>query len=142
MSEDCAAAAVVRGTSLSGEDYKNRLAARTTLGQAILTIMNENRLDGVAYPTTRRIAPIVGGNQIGSNAGLSAQTGFPAITVPAGFTGGGFPVGIELMGRPFAEPMLIGLAYAYEQATRRRRPIFGAATRRNRARDRSRSGVP
>jgi len=59
---------------------------------------------------------------VGSNAGLSAQTGFPAISIPAGFTAGGFPVGVELLGRPFAEPTLIALAYSYEQATHYRRP--------------------
>ena len=84
--------------------------------------MDDTRLDAIVYPTARRIAPVVGGNQIGSNAGLSPQTGFPAITVPAGFTPSGFPVGIEMLGRPFAEPTLIGLAYSYEQATRHRRP--------------------
>ena len=63
----------------------------------------------------------MGGNQIGSNAGLSAQTGFPAISVPAGFTPGGFPVGLELLGRPFGEPTLIALAYSFEQSTDHRR---------------------
>ena len=106
----------------SSGDYRNRLAARDALGKAIVKTMDENRLDAIAYPTTRRIAPRTGGNQIGTNAGLSAQTGFPAITVPAGFTPSGFPVGIELLGRQFAEPTLIGLAYAYEQSTRHRRP--------------------
>ena len=107
---------------LSGDDYKQRLAARTTLRQAVAKVMDDNRLDAFAYPTTRRIAPLVGGNQIGSNAALSAQTGFPAITVPAGFTPGGFPAGIEMLGRPFAEPTLLALAYSFEQATRHRRP--------------------
>jgi hypothetical protein len=45
----------------------------------------------------------VGGSQIDSKAALSAQTRFPAITVPAGSTPGGFPVGIGLLGRPLAE---------------------------------------
>ena len=84
--------------------------------------MDDNRVDALAYPVARRIVPVAGGNQLGSNAGLSAQTGFPAINVPAGFTAGGFPVGIELLGRPFAEPTLIALAYSFEQLTRHRRP--------------------
>jgi amidase len=107
---------------LSSADYKSRLAARATLASAVRTVMDDNRLDAIVYPTTRRIAPLVGGNQIGSNAGLSAQTGLPAITVPAGFTAAGFPVGIELIGRAFAEPTLIALAYSYERATRHRHP--------------------
>ena len=107
---------------LSGDDYKRRLAARVALGEAVTTMMDEHRLTAVVYPTTRRVAPVVGGNQIGSNAALAAQTGFPAITVPAGFTPGGFPVGIELLGRPFGEPTLIALAYSFEQSTHHRRP--------------------
>ncbi len=107
---------------LRSDDYKNRLAARMSLAQAIVNVMDDNRLDAIVYPTVRRIAPPVGNNQIGSNAGLSAQTGLPAISVPAGFTPAGFPVGVEMLGRPFAEPTLLGLAYAYEQATNRRVP--------------------
>jgi hypothetical protein len=84
--------------------------------------MESERLDAIVYPTIRRIAPIVGGAQPGSNAALSANSGLPAITVPAGFTPGGFPVGIELIGRPFGEPALLALAFDYEQATRHRRP--------------------
>jgi len=107
---------------LSSADYAKRLAARASLGNAIRAVMDQNRLDAILYPTARRIAPPIGGNQVGSNAGLSAQTGFPAISVPAGFTTGGFPVGVELLGRPFAEPTLIALAYSYEQATHHRCP--------------------
>ena len=58
----------------------------------------------------------------GSNRGLSPALGFPALTVPAGFTSDGFPVGIEFLGRPFSEEILFGLGYAYEQATMHRRP--------------------
>jgi amidase len=106
---------------LTGDDYKNRLEARKTLAQTITKLMDDNKLDAIAYPITRRIAPVVGGSQVGNNAGLSAQTGFPAINLPAGFTPGGFPVGIELLGRAFAEATLIGLAYAYEQGYPKRR---------------------
>ena len=109
---------------LQSEDYRNRLAARETLAASVTAVMDENRLNALAYPITRRIAPVIGGNQIGNNAGLSAQTGFPAINVPAGFTPGGFPVGIELLGRAFAETTIIGLAYAYEQATHHRRAPY------------------
>jgi Asp-tRNA(Asn)/Glu-tRNA(Gln) amidotransferase A subunit family amidase len=111
-----------RDDYLSGEDYKTRLAARETLGKALVSVMDANRLDAIVYPTIRRIAPVVGGAQAGSNAALSANTGFPAISVPAGFTPGGFPVGVELIGRPFAEPTLLALAFDYEQATHHRRP--------------------
>jgi len=107
---------------LSSEDYKVRLAARETLAQAVVAAMEGNRLDAIAYPTIRRIAPVVGGAQAGTNAALSANSGLPAITVPAGFTPGGFPVGIELIGRRFAESTLIAIAYDFEQSTHHRRP--------------------
>jgi Asp-tRNA(Asn)/Glu-tRNA(Gln) amidotransferase A subunit family amidase len=107
---------------LSSEDYRSRLFARETLAKALIGAMDSERLDAIVYPTIRRIAPIVGGAQAGSNAALSANSGLPAITVPAGFTPDGFPVGIELIGRPFAEPTLLALAFDYEQATRHRRP--------------------
>jgi Asp-tRNA(Asn)/Glu-tRNA(Gln) amidotransferase A subunit family amidase len=107
---------------LSSDDYKSRLAARQTLANKVSTLMDGHQLDAIAFPITRRIAPIIGENQTGSNAGLSAQTGFPEISVPAGFTPGGFPVGIDLLGRAFSEPVLLRLAFAFEQATHRRRP--------------------
>jgi Asp-tRNA(Asn)/Glu-tRNA(Gln) amidotransferase A subunit family amidase len=109
-----------------GADYRARLAAREALQRTVIEAMEQARVDVLVYPTARRIAPLIGGNQAGSNAGLSAQTGFPAITVPAGFTVDGLPIGIELLGRPFAESTLLALAYAYERppgidAHRRRR---------------------
>ena len=45
----------------------------------------------------------------------------PAIVVPGGFTADGLPVGVEMLGRAWSEPLLIRLAYAYEQATKLRR---------------------
>jgi Asp-tRNA(Asn)/Glu-tRNA(Gln) amidotransferase A subunit family amidase len=122
---------------IGSNEHRRRLAARTALAAAVITAMDDLKLDTIVYPTVRRIAPALGGNQAGSNAGLSAQTGLPAISVPAGSTAGGFPVGIELLGRPFTEPTLLGLAHAYEQATKHRRPpastppLGGAPARRS-----------
>jgi aspartyl-tRNA(Asn)/glutamyl-tRNA(Gln) amidotransferase subunit A len=44
-------------------------------------------------------------------------TGFPAISIPCGFTSGGLPVGLQLVGKPFTESSLLAAAHAYEQAT-------------------------
>jgi Asp-tRNA(Asn)/Glu-tRNA(Gln) amidotransferase A subunit family amidase len=115
--------------NLNSDDYQRRLAGRVSLGQAIWKVM-DNRLDAIASDHTRRIAPAVGGNQIGSNAGLSAQTGFPAMSVPAGFTPGGFPVGLELLGRPFAEPTLIGSPSATSRPRTPPPAVERTATRR------------
>jgi Asp-tRNA(Asn)/Glu-tRNA(Gln) amidotransferase A subunit family amidase len=130
----------------AGEDYKKRLEARESLRRAVVEAMDANRLDALVYPTTRRIAPVIGGNQLGSNAGLSAQSGCPAITLPAGTVEGGFPVGVELLGRPFGEPTLLALAFAYEQATKHRRPPASAPrlveTHRRRESGRAVDGTP
>lgn len=53
---------------------------------------------------------------------IAAKAGYPSITVPAGYTAKGEPLGITFTGLAFSEPKLIELAYAYEQATGHRRP--------------------
>jgi Asp-tRNA(Asn)/Glu-tRNA(Gln) amidotransferase A subunit family amidase len=67
----------------------------------------------------------------GDNRQLSPAIGFPALTVPAGFTSDDLPVGLELLGRPFSEGMLLGFGYAFEQATGHRRPPDTAPPLRN-----------
>ena len=49
------------------------------------------------------------------------MTGLPQVTVPGGFIGGDYPVGVSLLGRLWSDRRLLALAYAYEQATRHRR---------------------
>jgi len=53
---------------------------------------------------------------------LSPHTGFPAVTVPIGFNDQFLPAGMTFIGPLFSEPMLIQFAYAYEQATKHRKP--------------------
>jgi Asp-tRNA(Asn)/Glu-tRNA(Gln) amidotransferase A subunit family amidase len=103
------------------QEYLELLVKRTTFKRAILQAMAEHDLDALAYPTIRRVAAPIGENQEGSNGCFSANSGLPAITVPAGFTDEGLPVGLELLGRAWSEARLIELAYAYEQATQYRR---------------------
>ncbi len=105
-----------------GRLYLAHLAKRGRLREAILDLMARRRLDALVYPTIRRPAAPVGEPQLGSNCFLAANSGLPAITVPAGFTPEGLPVGVELLGRAWGEPRLLALAYAYEQATGHRRP--------------------
>jgi Asp-tRNA(Asn)/Glu-tRNA(Gln) amidotransferase A subunit family amidase len=52
---------------------------------------------------------------------LSPFSGFPALSVPAGFSDSGLPIGIEMLGREFAEPTLIKLAYSYQEGTEHRK---------------------
>lgn len=106
-------------------DYLQQLNNRVELKETTLSIMADHNLDAVLYPTST-VPPVeIGKDQPFSqmNCQLSAYSGLPAITVPAGFTAeNDLPVGVELLGREFAEPELIELAYAYEQATQNRQP--------------------
>src|SRR5258708_32823158 len=97
------------------------MAKRTAIQQSILKLMEDQKLDALVYPAMRRKPARIGEPQGGSTCQLSASTGFPAISMPAGFTGDGLPVGIELLGRALDDAKLVSYAYAYEQATHRRR---------------------
>ena len=94
-------------------------------------IMDELSLDALIAPTTTPAWPVdlVNGDQFrGSSAKSAALVGYPLVSVPAGFAQG-LPVGITFMGRAWSEPTLIKLAYAYEQASKARRPPqYNAAT--------------
>ena len=106
------------------EHYRQALIKRRALRAAMLATLEEQRLDAVAYPTLRRKPTIIGEAQIGSTCQLSAATGLPAISMPAGFSVDGLPIGIELLGGAFTEATLLKYAFASEQATRPRRPPF------------------
>ena len=106
---------------LDTEDYRASLAKRDENRAAITALLDERELDALIYPTIRRTARAIGQPQPGSNCALSATSGLPAVTVPAGFADDDMPVGVELLGRAWAESRLLELAYAYEQGTRHRR---------------------
>jgi aspartyl-tRNA(Asn)/glutamyl-tRNA(Gln) amidotransferase subunit A len=74
----------------------------------------------------------IGEQTIGTTAALTHYTrpynitGFPAISIPCGFSAEGMPIGLQLAGRPFDELTVLRAAHAYQQATdwhRRRPPI-------------------
>jgi hypothetical protein len=102
------------------EEYQKALAKRTALMEIILKAMDDQKLDALAYPTLKRRPARIGDPQNGSNCQLSPSTGFPAITMPAGFTADGLPIGIELFGRPFDDAKLVSYAYDYERANNHR----------------------
>ena len=108
--------------SLDTDDYRERLGRRDAARAAVEALLDEHELTALVYPTIRETARPVGLAQPGSNCALSAISGLPAITVPAGYAADGMPVGLEMIGREFAESDLIRLAYAFEQATGHRRP--------------------
>ena len=104
--------------------YQTALTKQRTTRDIVVALMDSLRIDVLVYPTVRRRPVLAGDPQLGSTCNLSAQTGLPAITVPAGFMAEGLPVGIELIGRPFADARLVSLAFAFEQLGARRRAPF------------------
>ena len=103
-------------------EYLEAMLDRPRLRQLVLALMARERLDVLVYPSIRQVAARLGEPQPGSNCALSANSGLPALTLAAGFTATGMPVGIELLGTPWSEARLLSLGYAYEQAARHRMP--------------------
>jgi Asp-tRNA(Asn)/Glu-tRNA(Gln) amidotransferase A subunit family amidase len=122
----------VIGHSTAESGYLQLLLTRDELRQAVLVGMADQRLDALVYatfdyppiriPADALTRTTIDSTGPGNNRRLSPVIGFPAMTVPAGFTADGLPVGLEFMARAFAEPILFRLAYAYEQGTHHRRP--------------------
>ncbi len=97
-----------------------RLARKDGL-DAVLT---GHRLDALVAPTGAPgwvIDPLSGDHYVGGNSTPAAVAGYPAISVPMGFVFG-MPVGMTFVGKAWSEPVLVRLAYAFEQATGHRRP--------------------
>jgi amidase len=111
---------------LTSRAYRKALAtcrkrART---DGIDAAMTRDRLDAIVAPTGSPAwtTDLVNGDHfLGASSTPAAVAGYPSITVPAGFVNG-LPVGLSFIGRAWSEPTLIKLAFAYEQATRLRKP--------------------
>ena len=104
------------------DEYQERLARRTVLAELLTEAMTTHDLDALVYPTLRVKPVAVGQNQYGSLCRISAHSGLPAISLPAGFTPDGIPVGIELLAKAFDDGRLVALGYAWEQVASPRRP--------------------
>ena len=104
--------------------YRRALTRQAAMRTRITALLDSLRLDALVYPTMRRRPALIGDPQLGSTCNLSAQTGLPALALPAGFTAEGLPVSVELLGRPFGDVRLVALGYAFEQLGPRRRAPF------------------
>ncbi len=105
---------------LQARDAARRLAGE----QGLLATMDKNQLDAVIGPSTSPAWPtdhVNGDHFSGAGYGIAAVAGTPSITVPSGDVRG-LPIGVVFMGRAYSEAQLLGYAYAFEQATRARKP--------------------
>jgi len=109
---------------LSEAEYEQALAASgAAMREKLNTILDEHDLDALVAPTNGpawMTDHVNGDNYVIGSSSFAAVSGFPNVTVPAGFVAG-LPVGLSFIGRAFAEKDLIEMAYAFEQATLARR---------------------
>ncbi len=119
-----AEAQLSRGPCVDAYHDPKKIAFR----DAVLGEMEKDHVDALIYPTWSNPPRKVGDmkSPSGDNSQvLSPQTGFPAITVPMGFTHDTLPAGLTFVGKSFSEGLLIKYAFGYEQATKHRRPPAG-----------------
>ena len=121
------------GKRTSDADYLLVMQQREAQRVSVLKLMADQRLDAIVYMTYDAPPQLIAadvltnprptdGYGLGDNRGLSPTLAWPALTVPAGFSSDSLPVGLEFLGRPWSESLLLGYGFAYEQATKHRRP--------------------
>jgi len=105
-------------------EFHSAMAAREEFLSKLVGLLESHQLDAFIFPTVQASAPLLADvmspewNTVDGYLApsvLASSTGMPAISVPAGFTAEGFPVGMEILGRPFDESTLLSLAYGFEQ---------------------------
>jgi len=111
---------------LDSKEYVDALekARRLMRAEGIDRVMDKHGLDALVAPTGSPawVTDLVNGDHyLGGSSTPAAVAGYPSITVPAGLVSG-LPVGISFFGRPWSESRLLRLAYAFEQATKARKP--------------------
>lgn len=120
---------------LSSPEYRRALTVSRSLARerGIDAVMTQFKLDALVAPTTMPpgLIDLVTGDHYNADelspSSVAAVAGYPHITVPMG-SYRGLPVGLSFIGRAWSEPLLIKIAYAYEQATKHRRPPTFVAT--------------
>ena len=100
---------------------------KATRQEGIDKLMNDHKLDAIMAPTGApawKTDPVDGDLYLGGSSSPAAISGYPDITVPMGFIGG-LPIGISFFGRAWSEPVLLEIAYSFEQGTKcRKAPGF------------------
>ena len=111
--------------SLDDAKYRDAVTTcrRLARDEGLDAIMAQHSLDAIVAPSNGPSWPtdlINGDRYSGGNSSVAAVAGYPSITVPMGFADA-LPLGLSFIGRAWSEGRLIGLAYAFEQATKARR---------------------
>lgn len=110
-------------------DYLRLRLNQERFRRLVLNIFAMNRLDFLVYPTVQVIPPTrvelaaekYRALTFPTNTVIGSQSGLPALSIPVGFTEDGLPVGMELLGTPFAEAKMLQFAHAWEKAARPRK---------------------
>ncbi|MCC7365112.1 MAG: amidase [Dehalococcoidia bacterium] len=120
----------MRGVRAASPDaHYAYLRAREQLMNNLMKVMADNQLDAIVHKTVEHTATLISEgvnppyvNMKGAPHLNTFLWDVPSLSVPAGFTASGLPVGITFLGRPFSDPDMVKFAYAYEQATHHRVP--------------------
>lgn len=108
-------------------DYNERLIESESVKDQLMKLFADYALDAVVYPHQKQLVCKVGASQRERNGVLASVAGFPSICMPAGFSEPsleaplGVPIGLEILGRPFSEGILIEIAYGYEMISKQRK---------------------
>lgn len=111
-------------------DYWRKIVVQGELQRKLLARYAEHDLDALCCPDVQVIPPTADAIEAGeldtltfpTNTVIASQAGLCAVSVPAGLTDGGYPVGVELIGKPYDEATLLALADAFDRATEHREP--------------------
>jgi amidase len=109
--------------------YLQRRLNQEHFRRLILNVFATHGIDFLVYPTVQVIPPTreelaaekYQALTFPTNTVIGSQAGLPALTIPAGFTGDGLPVGLELLGMPLAETSMLQFASAWERSARPRK---------------------
>ncbi|KAL8791337.1 MAG: hypothetical protein Q9195_005956 [Heterodermia aff. obscurata] len=118
-------------SSTSNATYATKKLGIQNLALALRKTFKQHSLDALIYPEQANLVVKIGAaSQSGRNGILAALTGFPVVTVPAGFSPaskeapGGVPIGMEVLGMPWSEAKLLGIAKRVEEVRRvRKMPV-------------------
>jgi Asp-tRNA(Asn)/Glu-tRNA(Gln) amidotransferase A subunit family amidase len=120
----------LRGTAVApppdaDPEVRELAALEARMRDAYAAALRAHRLDAFVMPVASRPPKLNGDRNVtdaGATTWIASGLHWPAAVVPMGYTGEDLPSGLQIVGRPWSEKLLIGIAFAYEQATGHRHP--------------------